>query len=96
MDQQAGTSWTEERVIGIMRELAMEKELPEHLVDGEISSADTVEYLGLDSISAVVLLDRLEAEAGVLLPDDFFDVDDSVGSIAKSMASLKLGDQEVE
>ncbi len=89
MDQNAGANWTEDRVIGILRELAKEMELPAHLVDATIAATDTVEYLGIDSIGAVVLLDRLEAEVGQLLPDDFFDVNDSVGNIVERMNSLK-------
>jgi acyl carrier protein len=88
MDQQSGANWTEERVIGILRELAKEQELPEYLVDSTIASEDTVEGLGIDSIGGVALIDRLEAEAGVHLPDDFLGYDDSVGNIAKRMNSL--------
>lgn len=89
MDQQSGTLWSKERLIGILRDLAREKELPEHLLDGEIGGADTVETLGIDSIGAVALIDRLEAEAGVLLPDDFLEFDESVEKIAQRMNTLK-------
>ena len=88
MDQQSRATWTEERVIGILRELAKEHELPEYLVNGTIEGADTVEDLGIDSIGGVALIDRLEAAAGVHLPDDFLGFDDSVGNIAKRMNSL--------
>ena len=89
MDQQNGANWTEERVIGILRELANDNELPQHLAKGTIKGTDTVEYLGIDSIGAVVLLDRLEEEAGVQLADDFLGFGDSVGKIVMLMNSLK-------
>ena len=88
MDQQNGAAWTEERVIGILRDLAGEEELPAHLKDGKIGPEDTVESLGIDSIGAVALIDRLEAEAGVHLPDDFLEFDESVANIAARMNSL--------
>ncbi len=88
MGRQNGANWTAERLIGILRELAREKELPEHLEHGPILGADTVESLGIDSIGAVGLIDRMEAEAGVLLPDDFLGFDETVENIAKRMNSL--------
>ena len=88
MDQQSGTNWIEERVIGILRELAKEEELPGHLVAGPIVGTDTVESLGIDSIGAVWLIDRLEDEANILLPDDFLEFEESVASIAQRMNTL--------
>ena len=88
MDGQGSAGWTDERVIGILRQLAREKELPEHLEHGAIMATDTVESLGIDSIGAVGLIDRMEAEAGVLLPDDFLGFDETIGNIAKRMNSL--------
>lgn len=88
MDQQSAEVWTEARVIGILRDLAKEEELPEHLLTGPILATDTVEALGIDSIGAVALIDRLEEHAGVLLPDDFLEFDESVASIATRMNTL--------
>lgn len=88
MDRQVGEAWTEDRVIDILRELAREEELPAHLVEGAILATDTVESLGIDSIGAVALIDRLEDRANVHLPDDFLDIDESVASIAARMNSL--------
>lgn len=88
MTQQSSAGWTEDRVIGILRELAKIEELPAHLVTGKIEGADTVETLGIDSIGGVALIDRLETEAGVLLPDDFLDFDTSVLTITERMNAL--------
>lgn len=74
--------WTEARVIAIIRALAREDELPAHLATAEIEPADTAETLGLDSIGALALVDRLEDAAGTPLPDDFLTLKDSVGTIA--------------
>lgn len=91
MDQQSITNWTEERVIGILRELAKEEDLPAHLVAGPITGADTVETLGIDSLGAVWLTDRLEAMINIPLPDDFLEYDNSVATIAQRMNTLALG-----
>ena len=88
MDQQSGASWTEERVIGLLRELARIEELPVHLATSTINGADTVESLGIDSIGGVALIDRLETESGIPLSDDFLDFDSSVASIALQMNAL--------
>ncbi len=90
MDQQSGTNWTEERVIGILRELAKEEDLPKHLVAGPITGADTVETMGIDSLGAVWLTDRIEAEANIPLPDDFLEYDHSIATIAQRMNTLAL------
>ena len=84
----ADQSWTVERVAGILCALAEENELPEHLLSASITGADTVETLGLDSIGAVALIDRLEGEAGVALPDDFLDFKDSVADIADRLSGI--------
>ena len=88
MDQQQPSAWTEERVIGIIRTLAEEEELPEYLRTAQITGTDTVETLGLDSIGAVVLIDRLEADGGVPLPDDFLGFEDSVADIVQRLKTL--------
>ncbi len=82
------TPWSVERVAAILRTLAQEDELPQHLLTAEITAADTVETLGLDSIGAVALIDRLESEAGVPLPDDFLDFKDSVADIVARLSAL--------
>lgn len=88
MNQQQPSAWTEERVIGIIRTLAEEEELPEYLRTAPITGTDTVETLGLDSIGAVVLIDRLEADGGVPLPDDFLGFEDSVADIVQRLKTL--------
>ncbi|MEX0283105.1 MAG: acyl carrier protein [Paracoccaceae bacterium] len=81
-------TWTVDRVAAILRELAKEDELPQHLLTAAITEADTVETLGLDSIGAVALIDRLETEAGVPLPDDFLDFKDSVADIVARLSCM--------
>ncbi|MEM7318377.1 MAG: acyl carrier protein [Pseudomonadota bacterium] len=88
MDQHNKAVWTEDRLIGVIRDLAKENELPDHLITGKILGLDTVETLGIDSIGAVALIDRLEAEAGVLLPDDFLEFEESVEQIALRLNAL--------
>ena len=80
--------WTVDRVAGILRVLAEEDELPQHLLTAPITATDTVETLGLDSIGAVALIDRLETESGVALPDDFLDLKDSVADIVARLGAL--------
>ncbi len=88
MTQQSSANWTEERVIGVLRELAKNEELPAHLVTGTITGADTVETLGIDSIGGVALIDQLETDSGIPLPDDFLDFDTTVASITQQMNAL--------
>jgi acyl carrier protein len=85
-DTQGG--WTEARVVAVIRSLAAEDELPAHLQTAEIGAQDTAETLGLDSIGALCLVDRLEEEAGTPLPDDFLSLKDSVGSIAARLRGM--------
>lgn len=88
MDQQNGSAWTEDRVIGVIRGLAEEEDLPDHLKGGTISGTDTVETLGIDSIGAVALVDRLEEEAGVPLPDDFLELEDNIAAIVARLNGM--------
>ena len=88
MDTQSNGPWTDERVIGILHDLAKEEELPEHILTGKITGDDTVETLGIDSIGAVALIDRLEAQVGLPLPDDFLNLEDNIASIVERLNEL--------
>ncbi len=81
-------SWSVDRLVELMRQLARENELPEHLLEGEITGADTMESLGIDSIGAVAVVDRLEEQIGVLLPDDFLEFEESIAEIAERLNAL--------
>ncbi len=87
-DQQSSTPWSIERVVSVLRAMADEDELPEHLKAAQITGQDTVETLGLDSLGAVYLIERLELEAGVALPDDFIEFEDSIAVIAQRINQL--------
>lgn len=84
-DTSTSAEWTTERVIEIIRVLAREEELPSRLETAPISGDDTAETLGLDSIGAFVLIDRLETDTGANLPDDFLSLEDSVSVIAERL-----------
>jgi acyl carrier protein len=74
--------WRSEDIISVIRELARDGQFPAHLVDGEISERDSVDTLGIDSIGAVYLIDRLEVLTGVPMPDDFVPPGTDIGGIA--------------
>ncbi|MBV1926943.1 MAG: hypothetical protein KUG62_07275 [Rhodobacteraceae bacterium] len=84
-DQEQVKAWTVERVAEVVRSLAEEDDLPEHLKSAQITGQDTVETLGLDSLGAVYLIERLEEVAGIPLPDDFLNFGDSIAVIADSI-----------
>jgi acyl carrier protein len=90
-DQQLETQWSVERIAGVLHALADEDDLPEHLKTAQITGQDTVETLGLDSLGAVYLIERLETEAGIELPDDFLEFTDSVQVIADRINHLLSG-----
>ena len=71
MGPQSSRVWRSEDIISVIRELAGDGQFPSYLVDGEISELDSVDTLGIDSIGAVYLIDRLEVLTGVPMPDDF-------------------------
>jgi acyl carrier protein len=71
MGPQSSRVWKSEDIISVIRELAADGQFPSYLVDGEISELDSVDTLGIDSIGAVYLVDRLEELTGVPMPDDF-------------------------
>ena len=81
-------TWTAERVIEIMRDLAKDDDLPSHLVTGEILGKDTVETLGIDSLGGAYLIERLEDTTGVQMPDDFLDPTDDIDRIASCLTDL--------
>ena len=81
-------SWTTERVAEVMRNLAKDDDLPEHLITGEISGQDTVETLGIDSLGGAFLIERLEELTGILMPDDFVDLKDDIATIAARLDDL--------
>ncbi len=87
-DQQQAVAWTVESVAEVVRALAEEDELPEHLKSAQITGQDTVESLGLDSLGAVFLIEQLEEVAGIKLPDDFLDFEDSIAVIADRINGL--------
>lgn len=87
-ETQTQTGWSEDRIIAIVRDMAAAEDLPSHLATAPIKPQDTVESLGMDSLGAVYLVERLEEEAGVPLPDDFLDFHDDVSAIAMRMAEL--------
>jgi acyl carrier protein len=74
-----------EHTIGIIRALAREQELPEYLVTAAIRPEDTIETLGIDSLGAVSLIERLEAELDIMLPDDFLDIADNIAGITRRL-----------
>ncbi|MEO7380965.1 MAG: phosphopantetheine-binding protein [Paracoccaceae bacterium] len=79
------TIWTTQDVVEVLRSLAREEELPEHLVTGEITGADTVDSLGIDSLGGVYLIERLEEMTGLLMPDEFLDLDYNLAGIAERL-----------
>jgi acyl carrier protein len=80
-----------EHVIRIIRTLAGEAELPEHLASVAITPEDTVETLGIDSLGAVSLIERLETELDITLPDDFLDIADDIAGIAHRLDAIAHG-----
>ena len=81
-------TWTGEDVIAVIRELAKQQDLPGHLVDAEISETDTVESLGIDSLGGAYLVERFEELTGVLMPDDFVELDFNIKEIAARLNRL--------
>jgi acyl carrier protein len=77
-----------EHAIRIIRALAREDELPEHLATAAITPKDTIETLGLDSLGAVSLIERLETELEISLPDDFLDIADDIAGIARRLYAV--------
>ena len=87
-DTNMADAWTADRVIAIIRELAKDAELPEHLVEGPISGKDTMDTLGIDSIGGVYLIERLEDATDLLMPDDFVELTFSLDEIAARLNRL--------
>jgi len=77
-----GETWTTEKLVAVLRELAQQDDLPAHLISGEISATDTVDTLGIDSLGGAFLIEKLEEISGVLMPDDFLELKDDVATIA--------------
>ncbi len=55
---------------------------------GAIKGSDTVDSLGIDSIGGVYLIERLEEETGILMPDDFIELDFDLDEIAARLNGL--------
>ncbi len=87
-DTKAAGTWTAADVIAIIRDLARKTDLPEHLIEGDIKGADTVDTLGIDSIGGVYLIERLEEDTGLLMPDDFVELTFSIDEIASRLNRL--------
>jgi acyl carrier protein len=87
-DPQKVTNWTADEVVLVLRSLAKEDDLPAHLITAEISGLHTVDTLGIDSLGGVYLIERLETMSGVLMPDDFLDLEDNVAAIAERLNQL--------
>jgi acyl carrier protein len=88
MTKQRKSTQMIEDVIRFIRALAKEEELPEHLATAAISPEDTVEILGLDSLGAVSLIERIEEELDISLPDDFLDIGDDITGIASRINAI--------
>ncbi|MEM6887455.1 MAG: hypothetical protein AAF636_04865 [Pseudomonadota bacterium] len=78
-------NFTAEKVIEVVRDLARAGDLPNHLIDGDIKESDTVETLGIDSLGGAFLVERFEDTSGVLLPDDFVELQFSIAEIASRL-----------
>lgn len=87
-DPQHITTWTTQEVISVLRTLAREEDLPAHLITGEISGEDTVNSLGIDSLGGAFLIERLEQLTGVLMPDEFIDLEDNIATIAERLNQI--------
>jgi acyl carrier protein len=83
--------WTSGDIISAIRELAGDGHFPAHLVDAEILESDTVDSLGIDSIGAVYLIDRLEELTGVSMPDDFVPPGTDIRGIAARVNEIVSG-----
>jgi len=81
-------TWTVERVVEVIRSLALEEDLPAHLSTSAIAGTDTVETLGIDSLGGAYLIERLEETIGIQMPDDFLAPEDDVAKIAKRLNDL--------
>ncbi len=90
-DTTIGATWTADKVIAIIRELAGKADLPEHLIEGDISGSDTVDTLGIDSIGGVYLVERLEEETGILMPDDFLELAFTLDELTERLNRLVEG-----
>lgn len=90
-EDKTGDTWTADKIILIIRELARSTDLPEHLSTGEIKGSDTVDTLGIDSIGGVYLIERLEEETGILMPDDFVELNFDLDEIATRLNRLVQG-----
>lgn len=81
-------TWTTDRIIEVIRSLAREDDLPEHLISGAINPQDTIDALGIDSLGGAFLIERLEQLTGVEMPDDFIDMNFSIDGIAPRLNAL--------
>lgn len=88
IDTPQNRTWTTDDVVSVIRELASKSDLPEHLVGGAITGKDTVDSLGIDSIGGAYLIERLEEMTGVLMPDDFLELNFSIDEIAARLNRL--------
>lgn len=81
--------WTTDRVIALIKDMAGSEELPAHLKSATIKPEDTIISLGLDSLAAVMVIERLEEDTGEPIPDDFIDMDGTkISDIADRLNKL--------
>ena len=91
MGPKSAMVWASEDVISIIRELAGDGQFPAHLVNGEISELDSIDALGIDSIGAVYLIDRLEELTRIPMPDDFVPPGTDIRGIAARVNEIIRG-----
>lgn len=76
-------------VVGIIRDLARDGDLPRDLVEAPLGADTTLGGLALDSLGKLTLLAALDERLAIYIPDDSIDDTTTIGALVTRVARTK-------
>lgn len=76
-------------VVGIIRDLARDGDLPRDLAEASLDAGTTLGSLALDSLGKLTLLAALDERLAIYIPDDSIDDTTTIGALVARVARTK-------
>ncbi len=76
-------------VVGIIRDLARDGDLPRDLAEAPLDADTTLGGLALDSLGKLTLLAALDERLAIYIPDDSIDDTTTIGALVARVARTK-------
>jgi acyl carrier protein len=78
-------------VLGLIRQLASDGDLPKALVNAPIGANTAIDDLGMDSVAKASLLTAIDESLGIFIPDDKISGEMTLGALADQVGRAQQG-----